>query len=246
MSEVKQYPETWDEVDQEQASKSTYLKLKDGETVRLKFLNGPLVFRELYQDVGEKDRQGKAKKTRFVIPFTSQVPGYKFKAQWLAEVIILDGAAKGQHKLWQFGSTVSEQLQGIAKEWGTVKEPLIAFSRKGSGQMDTEYRVTAGKPDGNAYFPELDLASELKMSPAEKLSKLPPPTAKADESTMQGTRISTPQYDLICGLAEKGRLSHSDVLKIAERKFNKHDLDSLSMKEASEVIDVLKEMVGAS
>ena len=235
-------PESWDEHQQATAEGERKIKLKDGQSVRLHIISGPLTFREMYYETGIKDdKTGKAKKKRIALPFGTQLPGYKTKVQYLTEVVILEGPNKGVHKLFQFGKQVADGLEEVKKVWGSTRTPDLIISRKGSTQFDTEYAVTAGPATHKGAVPvEFNLQGETEFSTKEDLDALPKPTAQAEGGTQ--SKITHAQLDFIDSLGKKKELNVKGLLGIIERKFGKKDLSELTGAEASTLIETLQQM----
>ena len=241
MSDAKEYPEDWNQHEQAAQESERKIKLKDGQSVRVHILSGPLTYRELYIKTGV-DEKGKDKKKRIALPFGAQLPGFKFKTQYLMEVVVLDGAGKGQHKLLAFGKQIADGLAEVKKVWGSTRIPDIVVSRTGSGQMDTEYKVTAApatvKPESHPV--EFNLETEVGYSSQEDINSLPKPTATAEGSV--NTPISMAQVDLIDMLSKKKELTVAGLSAVMDRKFSKKEVSKLTMSEASSLIDTIQGM----
>ncbi len=236
----QEYPESWDEHQQAVAEGEKKLKLKDGQSIRMHIISGPLTFRELYSEY--KDKDGKAKKKRIAVPFTSQLPGYKLRVQYLTEIVILDGPNKGMHKLFQFGKQVADGLEEVKKVWGSTRTPDLIVSRKGSTQFDTEYTVTAGPATHKGQCAvEFDLQAEAEFSKKEDIDSLPKPTlTRSPDSGPVG--VSHSQLDFIDGLAKTKELNMKGLNGIIDRKFGKKSVTELTSLEASTLIETIQQM----
>lgn len=239
----KEYPESWDEHAQASSESERTLKIKAGDAVRMHLISGPLTFREEYFVVGKKEDGKTDKKLRIALPFGGQLPGYKLKVKYMAEVVVLDGPSKGQHKLLEFGKQVADGLEAVKKVWGSSRIPDIVVSRVGSTKDDTKYTVTAAPAtmDPKSVPVEFNLEAEVRYSKKEDIDKLPPPpSGKEAPDSLQG-QISTAQVDMIDSLCKQKELGRAELAKIIKRKCKApKSLDQLTMGEASGVIDLLK------
>jgi hypothetical protein len=236
-------PESWNEHEQATAEADRTIKLKDGDSVGIHIVSGPLTYREYYHDNG-KDEKGQAKKkTRIAIPFGAQIPGFAFKTKYVCEVILTDGKGKGQHKLFEFGKTIADQLQKVKdSSWKSTRACDLTVSRKGAGMNDTEYFVTATPAtypaEGNPV--EFNLQGEARFSTKEDIDKLPKPQAMAEGSTSE--KVSPKQYDFVESLCKQKELTIKALAGILDRKFSKQELSELTGAEASVLIKTLQEM----
>lgn len=236
------YPESWDEHAQASAESDNELKLKHGDNVRVHIVSGPLTFREEYFSLGAKDKQGKDKKTRIAIPFGSQLPGYKMKVRYMSEVVILDGAAKGMNKIFQFGKQVADDLAKIKDVWGSTRTPDIVLSRTGTTKDDTKYSATAAPAtvQSKDLKVKFNLEKEVRYSTKEDIDKLPPPPVGRESADSISGHVSHAQLDLIDSLCKEKEIGTAELKKLVDRKAPGKSLTELTTGQASMVIDLLK------
>lgn len=232
----QEYPSDWDKVDQNQSSSSEFLKIKSGEKVRIRIIAGPMGFQQLYLETGEQ-RRG------LNLPFGAQLPGYKPRAQYAFEVLILDGGNAGTHKVLTAGQKMAEQLRDIRKEWGSLDRCDVIISKTGTG-LETKWSavpVPATKQTAESLAPVFDLTTKIVMATKEQIEALPPaPVGQKKVGDSLDKPISKKQADYINELAGKKELTLDYVLSTVERKFAKKELDELTSAEASQLIDTLK------
>jgi len=239
---AKEYPESFDEGAAAQAQTKTELKVGAGERIRMKFVSGPLTYRENYFEIGTKD-DGTPKKIRIALPFASQLPGHKMKVKYLCEVLVLDGPAKGQNKLFAFGQQVWDDLNVIKLDHGSIRVPDIIVSRKGATKDDTKYKASAVPSTVEAKTVPLafNLEVEVRYATKEDIDKLPPPTVGKASGEDMVSVISAAQVDLIDSLCKQKSLGMKELSKIIERKAGKaKSIDEMTVGEASGVIEALK------
>jgi hypothetical protein len=236
----KQYPESWDEHDQASQETDRRLKLKAGDTVRMKLISGPLTYREIYLETGKMTKTNKPEKKRIAVPFSAQLPGLKLKVQYMVEVLVLDGPMKGQNKIFTFGKQVADGLAAVKKVWGSVREPDIVINRVGATKDDTVYTATAAPSTVKASdIPVMfDLEAEVGFSKKEDLDKLPPPPTGGVQPELGAA--SPAQLDLIDSLAGQKKLTAKEVVALIDRKFGVKEVALLSSAQASECIDTLR------
>jgi hypothetical protein len=240
MSNVESYPETWDDVEKGTAESSKFLKLKSGESVKFKVVNGPYPFRKAYVQKVVEGKDGKMQDKSFTFPFGTQIPGLKLTPQFAFEVVVLDGPAKGQHKVWVAGQRVAEDLKKIADVWGSVKKPDIVLSKTGE-KLETKWNATAAPPSGEGVgLAEINLKDEIKFSTKEELALLP--NSVGVVKTTKKHSITDEQTKFISNLCDGKSIEFKEVEKIIARKFDKASLDDLSKDEAAQLIDTLKAM----
>jgi len=238
-----EYPESWDEHEQATAEGERTIKLKDGESISFHIVSGPLTYREYYHDNGLDEKGQKKKKTRIAVPFATQIPGFAFKTKYLCEVVLTEGKAKGQHKLFEFGKSIADQLEKIKRSsWKSTRACDLTVSRTGSGMNDTEYFVTATPAtlpkEGNPV--EFNLEGEVRYSTKDDIDKLPKPTATKDGMKTEG--ISAKQRAYILSLAKEKGADQRTLDGICDRKFGKLSMDLLTSAEASDLIKAVEEM----
>lgn len=238
----KDYPESWDDHEKAQAESKKELKIADGGKVRMHIISGPLLFREDYVVIGKKE-DGSPKKKRIALPFGANLPGYDLKVKYMMEVVILDGAAKGQHKLYVYGKKVAEGLAAVKAEWGSTRVPDIVLSRKGSTMNDTVYTVTAAPStvgDVKAIPVEFNLEHEVRFSNKADIDSLPPPVhAGPTPDSLSGT-ITPAQEELINSICKQKDIPLAFFKATLERKFPGKTLAELTVGEASAFIGVLQ------
>ncbi len=237
------YPEDWNPHEQATAEGERTIKLKDGDSVSIHIVSGPLTYREYYHDNGKDEKGAQKKKTRIAVPFGTQIPGFIFKTKYVCEVILTDGKGKGQHKLFEFGKTIADQLEKVKNSaWKSTRACDLTVSRKGSGMNDTEYFVTATPAtypaDGNPV--EFNLVGEARFSTKEEIDKLPKVSASPDGGT--AVAISHKQMDFIDSLCKGKELTVKGLLGIIDRKFSKKAISDLTGTEASALIETLQGM----
>lgn len=240
------YPEDWDSHDKAVAEGDRNIKLKDGGSVTFHLISGPMVFREMYITVGYDEKTKNEKKKRIALPFGAQLPGFKLKVKYLVEVIVTEGAAKGQHKLFEFGIQIAKQLEKIkSSAWKSTRACDINVSRTGGG-MDTEYFVTAVPSSlpatGNKV--EFNLVAEACFSTKDDLNGLPKPTPTASHPDQGAdTKVSPKQVDFIDALSKKKELTVKGLSRVIARKFpGKTNIGELTSQEASVLIDTIQAM----
>ncbi len=163
----EEYPSDWNSVESAKSEGSEFLKIKSGEKVRLRILAGPLAFQQLYLEGNKKG---------FNLPFNSQIPGYKPRKQYAFEVLVLDGASAGDHKVWAAGQKVAEQLSQIRTEWGDIKKCDIVLSKTGE-KLETKWQATpvpASKLTEAETQPTMKLSEKIIYATKEQLDALPP------------------------------------------------------------------------
>lgn len=243
---AKEYPESFDEGAQAASEGKSDLKLNAGDRIRMKFVSGPLTFRENYFELpgAEANEEDKPKKKRIALPFGGQIPGYKLKVKYLCEVLVLDGPMKGQNKLFFFGQQVWDSLQEIKLDYGSIRIPDIVVSRKGSTKDDTRYKAGAvpSTIEAKTIPLKFNLEAEARFSTKEDIDQLPPPPAPGGGSEDSvGGQISEAQLDMIDNLCKQKEVGRGELAKMIERKFKKAvDLSDLTIGQASAVIDLLK------
>lgn len=229
------YPANWDAIDEAKSQASEFLKLESGDKVRLRILTGPYAFGQIKYDKGED-------MVFLNVPFNAQIPGYKPRAQYAFEVLLLDGKQQGAHKVWAAGQKIAEQLREIRQEWGDITKPDIVVKKEGKGLL-TKWTATAAPTSavpGDNLIPAFKLEEKITMATAEDLAKIPPAATSKQPKDALDQKISTEQNDFIGKLAVAKELTVDGVLKIIERKFNKNEIDELTRSEASTLIETLK------
>jgi hypothetical protein len=238
------YPNNWDDIEKGNQLATKTIKLKGGEGVRFRILQGPLAYSKCFIDLPEKDDKGKNKKLVLTLPFGTQIPGQKVTSQYLFEVFVTEGPMAGAHKLLDAGQGIANDLKKARAKWKDLRLCDISIDREGSGQFDTKYSVQAVPPteiQKDLLKPTFNLNMEVSYSSQEDIDKVP--AAKPSNiggGTLEG-KISRDQVDFISKLATTKDLSPAAVSKEISRKFpGKTDLDDLTKSEASQLIDILK------
>jgi hypothetical protein len=239
----KEYPESWDEHDKAMAESDRQLKLKAGDKVRMRIVSGPLVYKEFYYETGETDQKGKTKKKRIAIPFSSQLPGYDFKVKSMVEVVMCDGPAKGMHRIFEYGQGIAKQLREVKENYGSVRNADISIKREGSTMNDTKYfvqPVPASMPSIPA--PKYDLEKEVRFSTREDINSMPPPVSSGRQPDSTSTPVTAAQVSLINSIGAEKDLDSVWFNKTLERKFQVKTVQELNVGQASELIDLMRQM----
>ena len=96
-----------------------YLKVKDGQTVQVRFIGKPIQYTEVFQDGSTANRIAAKVIYRNKETKTNEVMGYAF------------------------GWSIFKSLQELRNDesWGDLEGYDVAISRTGSGKNDTKYNV---------------------------------------------------------------------------------------------------------
>lgn len=235
----EKYPESWDDLETAKEEGSKFLKVESGTQVNVRVVQGPKAFAQLY----EKDirLEGDTEKSKFftlTLPFGTKLPGYKLRNSFAFEVVVLSGKAKGKHKIWAAGQKVAEQLQKIARKWGTIRACDIEIEKEGEG-LTTKWSVTAGPQSEGHYKPEFNLENEIEFSKESDIRKLPQPQSSKKNQIGGATKA---QFDKIINLIAIKDLTSLQIEEILQTRFKKIELEQLNPQEADALYEVLKGM----
>lgn len=234
-TDVAEYPADWDAVSTAETAQGEFVRLETDKKVRLHVVSGPFAFQALGVGEGKEFRN-------LNLPIGAQVPGYKLKAQYAFEVAILDGPNRGQRKVWACGQMVAKQLRSVKDEWGDITKADIVVIKTGKG-LTTKYGVTAVPPAAGDYKATLDLRAKVKFATKDDLNQLAPaPQGTAQTGDLPSGKISVAQSKLISDLATQKELGLDSVLKMVLRKYDKKELDDLTVVEASNLIETIKNL----
>lgn len=251
--ETKEYPADWDLVEEGAAEQAgDYLSKKSfsgGVKMQLRIVSGPLAIGTVNAPQGkpfefpDPKEEGKTKKRYSLrVPFKHVVPGYKTKAAYIFEVLLLDGPAAGSHKIWEVGQTIADQLKSAREVWKDIKLPVFTVWKTGE-KLETEWHCVAGPSqpmDEKMLQPQFDLKDKITYATAEEIALLPAPDPKKQPADKMDAPLSKEQYTFISDLATQKEQSLDQVLKTCERKFGVKDLEKLTRAQAQQLIDVLK------
>lgn len=226
----------WDKVNKQATSE--FLRITAGQDVSIRILTGPLA----YGQVGYGD--GATFKS-LNVPFGAQIPGYKIKNTFVFEVLILDGADKGKHKMFCAGPKVAEQLKTIRDKWGDLSKADIVVGKTGK-DLATRWHITpcpASSASAEDLKPMFNLIEKIVYATKEQLDKLPPPVEnRTQPKDALNNPISAEQGKFIASLATQKEMSLASIEKLLQRKFDKKTLDELTSAEAAQLIDTLKSL----
>ncbi len=128
-------------------SKTSYLKVKDGESAPIRILNE--VPRQIFMvrvPVGGKQYPVTVSKedNELIKKHNAGISDEKkhLKIKKVNAVNVLD-RRDGTVKLWEFTETLKGDIHGMVEQWKKLPTGFdIALSRTGTGQFDTRYKVT--------------------------------------------------------------------------------------------------------
>lgn len=128
-------------------TKTSYLKVKDGETALVRILDvAPRQIFMVRVPVGGKQYPVTLSKedNEVIKKYNAGIKDEKkhLKVKKVNAVNVLD-RRDGTTKLWEFTETLKGDIHGMVEEWKKLPTEFdIALSRTGSGQFDTRYKVT--------------------------------------------------------------------------------------------------------
>lgn len=226
----------WEDVKKAKEESSDYLKVEPGENnaVRVKIIQGPLSFLSYFD---QKNQRG------YNFPKGTQLPGYNLKKKYAFEVVLLEGANAGKHKVLECGQQLAECFETILKDWEDFSKTDVKISKEGS-KLTTKWKGTAVRNTEVSpewLKPVMLLREKIKWASKEDVDKLPPP-AETKEKDALGSVISPAQYEMIGNLATQKQVTVGQVEAMTKRKFEITDLHQLSKGQASEIIEILKNM----
>lgn len=164
-----------------------YLKLKDGDSVRMRIIGEPVVFDSVFSKEGEPDKVS----TRYAWPV------YNHDEE---KVQVFQGSA-----------TVFSAIAALAKDedWGDPEKYDIKVSREGSGASDTRYSVSPSpkSKDLPEEMEELDVIEKIAASPNNQRVDLLSNVVKA------GKREEKPeeQKDVVIDDVDEGPVNLDDI-----------------------------------
>ena len=227
------------------ADASIFVKIESNQSVRLHIIGKARAFSSLYFKVPPYPNAPK----NFVVPFGTQIPGYKFKAQWAFPVVDL---ASGAHKILCCGSTVAGGIDKAdeafrpkgQKDVEGAGYPLLDILLSKTGELlGTKWTVTPAPTEYEGDgITTVDMDAEIEMTSAEELAKL---TANRPKSTLiEGAKAgpSDKQVDFIDSLCKSKELTVKAVNDLIMRKFGKASLSDLSGADAGVLIETIQGM----
>lgn len=246
MNETEQeYPADWDLAEKGEEMASENLKIKGGQKVRVRIVQGPKAFSNFWVEkfpvLDKKTEKTDYKKRSFNVPFGAQIPGQKMKQQYLFEVVLLEGASAGIHKLWIANQDMVNQLSEFKKDWGGIHNFDLTIRREGEGQYDTEWYLSVApksNPEGVSYTPVFELAKKIYYAKAEDLAKIPPVVVEAPQPSELRKGASPAQVGRLENVCAQKGLSVAEAMKLGQ--YDKKGFSELSTTEASRLIDLVQ------
>jgi hypothetical protein len=227
-----------EELEKDRQEGTRFVQVESGTPVRMRVVNGPYCYKVLWTDTKDGRR-------KFVLPKDSQFTHPELKREYLYEVLIVGGAGHGAHKLFEANKGVAIDISKAKALWGSIYEPVFEVGKTGSGKKGTKWSVQAGPaaPDLGKPEPTYELDKQVRFSTKEDLDSIPPAPVGGVQGNGEGEpsdKATPEQAKLIMKLVAEKDLTLKAVNDICQRLFKVGDWTDLDGKQASKLIDNLK------